>query len=120
VIALGVRECARLLLAAGARRAIVPLAAPLEIERLSDVDRALGGLDIRPHDLDLTAVHPMGSVWMGDDPASACVDAAGRYHHLDNLFVSDASLFPTSIGGPPQLTIYALATHIGRRIAAEL
>lgn len=119
-LAAGVRACARLLLAAGAKRALVPLAVPLEIERAEDIERALGGLEIRPHDLDLTAVHPMGSVWMGDDPARACVDSWGRYHGMENLFVSDASLFPSSIGGPPQLTIYALATHVGRRIAAEL
>lgn len=119
-LALGVRECARLLLAAGAKTAIVPLAAPIEIERLEDVDRALGALEIRPHDLDLTAVHPMSSVWMGDDPARACVDSTGRYHHLDNVYVADTSLFPTSIGGPPQITAYALGTHVGRTIAGAV
>jgi choline dehydrogenase-like flavoprotein len=62
----------------------------------------------------------MGSVWMGDDPARACVDSTGRYHHLDNLFVADTSLYPSSIGAPPQNTPYALGTHVGRQIASFL
>jgi choline dehydrogenase-like flavoprotein len=36
---------------------------------------------------------------------------------VKNLFVADGSLFPTSIGGPPQLSIYALGLHVGRAIA---
>jgi choline dehydrogenase-like flavoprotein len=119
-LALGLRESARILLAAGARRATVPLSTPLDVERLEDVDRLLGGLAVRPHDLDIAAVHPMGTVFMGDDPERACVDASGRYHRLENLFVADASLFPGSIGGPPQLTIYALGTIVGRAVVAHL
>jgi len=119
-LALGVRECARLILAGGARKAVVPLATPIEVDRLEDVDRLLGRLEIRKYDLEIAAVHPMGSVWMGDDPTRSCCDASGRYHHMDNLFVSDASLFPGSIGGPPQLTVYALGVHVGRRVSEAL
>ena len=50
--------------------------------------------------MDITAVHPMGSVPMGDDP-SAAVDSEGRHHHLRGLWVADGSLFPSSIGVPP-------------------
>ncbi len=32
---------------------------------------------------------------------------------------ADGSLFPTSIGGPPQLSIYAMGLHVGRAIAAK-
>ncbi len=116
----GLRESARLLLAAGAERVFVPLARTVEITRLADVDAAFDRIAIRPHDTDVTAVHPMGSVWMGDDPARACVDSTGRYHHLDNLFVADTSLYPSSIGVPPQITAYTLGTHVGRQIAAFL
>ncbi|HYR00367.1 MAG TPA: GMC oxidoreductase, partial [Casimicrobiaceae bacterium] len=50
------------------------------------------------------------------------VDPSGRYHHLANLHVLDASLFPTSVGANPQLTIFAvvarLATGLARGLAA--
>lgn len=119
-LVLGLRESARLLLAAGVERVIVPKTRPLEIERLADVDRAFAGFAFEKHDLEVTAVHPQGSVWMGDDPAQSCVDSTGRYHHLDNLWVADTSLFPSSIGVPPQLSTYALGTHVGQAIASSL
>jgi hypothetical protein len=115
---LGLRECARIAFAAGAEKVFVPLARTVEIDRIDDVDRVFAGLSIEPHDTDVTAVHPMGSVWMGDDPRSSCVDATGRYHHLDNLFVADTSLYCSSTGVPPQITAYALGTMVGRRIGA--
>jgi choline dehydrogenase-like flavoprotein len=67
--------------------------------------------------MDVTAVHPMASVPMGDDPRVAAVNSEGKHHHLEGLWVADGSLFPTSIGGPPQLSIYALGLHVGRAIA---
>ncbi|MBI2569792.1 MAG: GMC family oxidoreductase [Candidatus Schekmanbacteria bacterium] len=117
-LALGLREASRLLFAAGARRVVVPLARTVELSTTAEVDPFFDRFEVQKHDLDITAVHPMGTVWLGDDPVTSCVDPNGRYHHLDNLYVADTSLFPTSIGGPPQLTTYALGTHVGRRIVA--
>lgn len=117
---LGLRECARLLLAAGASRAIVPLAKPLFIDDVNQVDRVFDGLTLRPFELELTATHPMGSVWLGGIPARSCVDPSGRYHHLKNLFVSDTSLFPTSTGAPPQLTTYAFGLHVAQAVRSFL
>jgi choline dehydrogenase-like flavoprotein len=116
----GLQECARLLLAAGAQKVLVSLRGPVELTRPDEVDPVLGAIEVRRHELDLTAVHPMATVWMGDDPATSCVDSTGRYHHLDNVFVADTSLFPTSTGGPPQLTTYALGVHVGRSITRLL
>ena len=36
--------------------------------------------------------------------------------YVKNLFVCDGSLFPTSIGGPPQISIYALARRVARAV----
>jgi hypothetical protein len=33
-----------------------------------------------------------------------------------DLFVSDGSLFPTSLGGPPQISIYAFALHLAPHV----
>ncbi|MFI5301443.1 MAG: GMC family oxidoreductase, partial [Polyangiales bacterium] len=98
-------------LAAGASRVVVPSAPPIEIR--SERDLSLISEEIaRPHALHLTAVHPMGTMHWGDDPRTSVVSSTGEHHQVKGLFVADGSLFPTSLGGPPQLTIYALALHV--------
>jgi len=44
-------------------------------------------------------------------------DGNGRHHLLDNLFVADGSLFPTSGGHNPTLTIMATVLRNTRRWA---
>jgi len=117
---LGLKECSRLLFAAGARAVVVPRARSVEITDAADIDAIFADMPIEKHDLDITSVHPMSSVWMGDDPASSCVDSHGRYHHLDNLFVADTSLYPSSIGVAPQVTTYAMGLHVGEAILEML
>ena len=114
----GLAACARLLFAAGARRVHVPTDPPTVLERGDDPD-ALRTLPFERGDLDVAAVHPMSSVPMGDDPAVAAVDSRGRHHHTDGLWIADGSLFPTSIGVPPQLSIYAMGLHVGRDLAGR-
>jgi len=53
------------------------------------------------------SVHPMGTCGIG----RVC-DGNGKVRGYENLYVSDASLFPTSIGVNPQFTIMALSTSI--------
>jgi len=55
--------------------------------------------------------HNMGTVRMGTDPATSVVDAAGRVHGLDNVVVADSSVFVTSAGYGPTLTLAALAAR---------
>ena len=40
-----------------------------------------------------------------------------RSFDFRNLFVLDGSLFPTSLGVPPQLSIYAMARHLSPFVA---
>lgn len=119
-LVLGLRESARLFLAAGAREVVVPVARPATLRTAAEVDAFFSTFHIRAQDTDLTAVHPMGSVWMGDDAETSCVDSRGRYHHMDNVYVADTSLYCSSIGVPPQITAYTLGTHVGRQIAKAL
>ncbi|MCK6529391.1 GMC family oxidoreductase [Myxococcota bacterium] len=117
-LAFGLAACARLLLAAGARRVMVPTTPPTVLLP-GDDPGVIAEADHGPGGLDLTAVHPMSSVPMGDDPRTAAVDSAGRHHHLPGLWIADASLFPTSIGVPPQVSVYAMGFHVGRALVAE-
>ena len=114
----GLRACVEALLAAGAERAVVPTDPVMTFRQGDDLD-ALLTLDLWPGRLDITAVHPMGSVAMADNPAHGAVGSDGKHHTVEGLWVADASLFPTSIGVPPQLSVYAMGLHVGEAIAAS-
>jgi choline dehydrogenase-like flavoprotein len=55
--------------------------------------------------------HVMGTTRMGTDPASSVVDANGRMHDLPNVVIADSSVFVTSAGYGPTLTLVALAAR---------
>ncbi|MBX7190477.1 MAG: GMC family oxidoreductase [Sandaracinaceae bacterium] len=112
-LALGAREASRILLAAGARDVMMPGVPPATIRTEAELEE-ITEERFHPHDVPLTAVHPMGSMRMGTDPRSSVVDATGRLHTMDNVWVTDGSLFPTSIGTPPQLSIYTFALKVAR------
>jgi choline dehydrogenase-like flavoprotein len=61
--------------------------------------------------------HACGTLVTGADAARSVVDASGRVHGTDNLFVADGSVLPRSSRVNPALTIYAwglrLASHLG-------
>src|SRR5881409_3333226 len=63
--------------------------------------------------------HIMGTLRMGTDPATSVTNAGGRFHDVDNLYACDGSVFPTSSGYNPTLTIIAVALKIAHGIAPE-
>lgn len=74
------------------------------------------------HSESLTPVtnHEVGGCRMGEDPRTSVVDAFCRSHDVPNLYVVDASVFPSSSEKNPTLTIMALATRTADHIAARL
>lgn len=66
-----------------------------------------------------TATHVFGTARMGTDAATSVVDAHGRAHDHANLWIADASVFPTSgAGEAPALTVMALAIRTADAIVA--
>jgi choline dehydrogenase-like flavoprotein len=57
--------------------------------------------------------HQCGTAVMGDDPATSVVDAGLRTHDLDNLWIADTSVFPSSAAVNPAITAAALALRLG-------
>lgn len=53
--------------------------------------------------------HLIGTARMGDDPSTSVVDRWGRAHDVPNLFIFDASIWPTSTGVNPTGTMMAVA-----------
>jgi len=56
-----------------------------------------------------SAYHPLGTCRMGSDPEQSVVRHTGETWDVENLFICDGSVVPTSLGVNPQMTIFALA-----------
>ncbi len=65
-----------------------------------------------------TLGHVCGTVRFGTDPATSVLDAQNRAHEVDNLYVVDASFFPSSTGINPSLTVAANALRVAEHINA--
>lgn len=115
----GVRQVARVYFAAGATEVIAGIHGVPTLRSVADIDRYIVD-DIPAVELGLYASHPMGTCRMGANPATSVVDAAGRVWGWDNLHVADASVFPTSLGVNPQVTVMAMGLTIGREVARAM
>jgi choline dehydrogenase-like flavoprotein len=112
-LVLGLRGATRILFAAGAREVVLGTIPPLRLTKVLDVDQITADI-VGPHKLPLLSVHPMGTMRFGEDPTKSIVKSTGEHHGVRGLFVLDGSLFPTSIGVPPQISIYAFARHLAK------
>ena len=114
----GLKVAGRVYLKAGARR-VMP--ATFEYHSFSDEDELdkLDDLVTDSSDIQLGTGHPQGGNPLGADPATSVVDARSfRVHGMSNLYCCDASVFPTTIGVNPQLTVMSLAHHAAPLISA--
>jgi choline dehydrogenase-like flavoprotein len=64
--------------------------------------------------------HQNGTVRFGDDPKTSALDRNCRAHEVDNLYVVDASFFPSSGAVNPALTIMANALRVGDHLRERL
>ena len=113
-----------LLEAAGAREIWAPLArfisyrpgaARAREEWLARVDSAGWG----PNELLLVTFHQMASCRMGATARTSVVDAENRVWGIRNLYVADASTFPSASGVNPMLTVMAIAHRAAGVIASH-
>jgi choline dehydrogenase-like flavoprotein len=71
--------------------------------------------------LPLAAVaHQNGTIRFGHDPKTSALDANCKAHEVDNLYVVDASFFPSSGAVNPALTIMANALRVGDHLLKRL
>jgi len=64
--------------------------------------------------------HQAGTMRFGTDPASSVLNLDCRVHDVDNLYVVDASFFPTIGAVNPTLTIIANALRVADHVAGRL
>ena len=71
-------------------------------------------------DDNLNMGHPSGTCRFGDDPTTSVLDPNNKVWDLENLYVADASFFPSSAGANPALTVAANALRVAESIATQL
>jgi choline dehydrogenase-like flavoprotein len=64
--------------------------------------------------------HQNGTIRFGRDPRTSALDTNCKAHDLDNLYVVDASFFPSSAAVNPALTIIANALRVGEHLKERL
>ena len=64
--------------------------------------------------------HQCGTIRFGKDSSHAVLDSDCRMFRHPNVFVVDGSVFPTSLGVGPALTIIANALRVARIVTAEV
>ncbi len=87
-----------------------------EIKTRADIPNIKYAVRNNPNGLLVGSAHPQGGNRMGDNKEECIVDSNCKVYGFDNLYVCDASVFPTAIGVNPQLTVMALATISANKI----
>lgn len=106
--------------AAGARTVMPVHALGQPCESPAAFREHLATLPMRIFDMRLSSAHVMGGCRMHPRPEHGVVTPKGRHHQLENLSVFDGSIFPSSIGANPQLSIYAWALKLSEELAETL
>ena len=111
-LAYGIARAAEIHFAAGASE-VYPNIARVGVLRPQDLAE-FEATTFKPSELRLEAFHPMGTARIAADPAEGACAADGSVNGTRDLYVADASLFPTSVGVNPMMTIIAFSKQVAR------
>jgi choline dehydrogenase-like flavoprotein len=106
----GTKLAARIHFASGALR-VMPMTfrstSYTSLEQVDELDEI-----VRDNtDIGLHTSHPQGGNAVSRDSAKGVVDERFRVHGIENVYVCDASVFPSSVTVNPQLTVMAIADY---------
>jgi hypothetical protein len=96
---------------------------PNEVERravflrqVKDVLKPFRKLNLRGAENNEALAHVCGTCRFGTDPKTSVLDPQNRAHNVENLYVVDASFFPSSAGLNPSLTVAANALRVAAHV----
>jgi choline dehydrogenase-like flavoprotein len=118
-IAKGVELLAKMWFALGANKIIVPHRGLSSIDREEDITKIKDCITNDPKNLLLGSAHPQSGNKIGENPDDSVVDSDCMVHGFKNLFVCDASVFPTAVGVNPQISVMTVASIIASRIVKD-
>jgi len=111
---------AELQFAAGAQRVRPAHLDGSYVSSWNEAKRAIAELPMKKFRTTLFTAHLMGGCGMSENPTRGVVNSRGRHHQIGNLSVFDGSVFPTSIGANPQLSIYGLTAQNASALVKDL
>ncbi len=111
----GMKLSAKIYFAAGARKVYLNHVDLPVIEGEWEVEK-IDGLKIESNRMVLYSAHQLSTCRMGAQSGTSVTNSYGQFHGIGNLYISDASIIPTSLGVNPQVTIMALATRNAKNI----
>lgn len=119
------KECVKLLVAAGARTvgSLYNSAPSFSTASEEGASTLLDRLDRRgylPNDMFLFSAHQMSSCRMGGDPSMAAFDPDGESYEVKNLYIADGSALPNAPGVNPMISIMGLAHRNAQIIKSRL
>ena len=86
------------------------------LRQVKEVLKPFRTLTLRTGKNNATLGHVCGTCRFGTDPKTSVLDPQNRAHEVDNLYVVDASFFPSSTGLNPSLTVAANALRVGAHV----
>jgi choline dehydrogenase-like flavoprotein len=106
--------------AAGARRVVPVHELGGAYTSWTEARAAINALPMKPLLTRVVSAHVMGGCAITGDERLGVVRPDGTHWQVDNLSVHDGSLFPTSIGANPQLSVYGMANRLAAGLARRL
>jgi len=118
-LAEGLVHCAEVLFAGGARRVVIPFQPEALVLQRGDDPTEIIRRGVRQGEIIIASTHPQSTCRMGATASQGVVNPFGEVFDVRGLFVADMSVFPTSLGAPPQITTAALADRTAHHILAR-
>ena len=106
--------------AAGAHTVLPVHEAAPALRSPAEARAAIGRLELRPLATRVVSAHVMGGCGFAGNERQGVVRPDGVHWQLANLSVHDGSLFPTSIGANPQLSIYGIVNRMATALAERM
>jgi choline dehydrogenase-like flavoprotein len=114
----GLKTIAKIFFAAGAKKVITGHIQKTVLESTDDLhlidERGFGLGSFRT-----ASAHPQGGNRMGTSKKNSVVNSYCRSHDIENLYICDASVFPTPLGVNPQLTVMTIASLAAKKILEQ-
>lgn len=85
-----------------------------------EAQKAINSLPMQPLLTTIGSAHVMGGCGLSKEESQGVTRPDGVHWQLDNLSIHDGSLFPTSIGANPQLSIYGVVNRLAQGLAKRL
>jgi choline dehydrogenase-like flavoprotein len=106
--------------AAGAREVLPVHELTHPYRSWTEARKAIEVLPMKPLLTKVVSAHVMGGCGAAGTEQQGVVRPDGVHWQLDNLSIHDGSLFPTSIGANPQLSIYGITNRLAQALAKRL